>query len=568
MISAAIAAIMCFSVPQYFSINYSEHGTGTTAVADDTEQTYETWEEAYKAVLVDFIDGNIFKNMAKDGLYYSFWSKDLNLDGIPELFLSSPQSTMPSYLYTFYDNKVIQLGGFVKGGDISYCKDENIIRSSGGSAGYAYYQIYKLQNGELELIDNLFSNTIDKYTRNDIAISKSEYDSLIKNYNSKNFNDFHEDTKKLTETSLFSRIDDIYYEYYFDYYSAYSVVNGSTSTEITISNTVDGLPVMIIGQNFLASSQVKTLNIPSNISSFYYYGLNGEHLISINVDANNPWYASKEGVMYSKDMSEIFKFPTGKDLSSYVFPESVSSIGRFAFAWCNGIKKIELPETISIIDDHAFYCCPNLSSITIKNKNCDIYDDWDELTGSTICNSYNSSTNTYNYLGVICGYNNSSAQNYAENFDRTFVSLGDDPAITTTTTTSTTTTTTTTTSTTTTTTTLETTTTTTTTTTAPATTTSVQTMPSQPDDSNLGDANEDSKVDAKDASFILVAYAKASTGSDDGLTEQQRADADVNSDGKVDSKDASYILIYYAFASTSSGEIPNMKEYMDKQINT
>ncbi|MCR5015168.1 MAG: leucine-rich repeat protein [Ruminococcus sp.] len=67
---------------------------------------------------------------------------------------------------------------------------------------------------------------------------------------------------------------------------------------------------------------------------------------------------------------------------------------------------------------------------------------------------------------------------------------------------------------------------------------------------DLGDANGDGSVDAKDASFILVAYAKASTGSEDGLTDTQREAADVNTDGKVDAKDASAILAYYAYLST------------------
>ena len=67
-------------------------------------------------------------------------------------------------------------------------------------------------------------------------------------------------------------------------------------------------------------------------------------------------------------------------------------------------------------------------------------------------------------------------------------------------------------------------------------------------------------VYAKDASTILVAYAKASTGSEEGLTEQQAAD--VNADGKVDAKDASAILAYYAMASTASGDVPSLKEYM------
>lgn len=74
--------------------------------------------------------------------------------------------------------------------------------------------------------------------------------------------------------------------------------------------------------------------------------------------------------------------------------------------------------------------------------------------------------------------------------------------------------------------------------------------------------NEDGKVDAKDASMVLVAYAKVSTGSEDGLTEKQHKAADVNADGKVDAKDASSILAYYAMASTASGDVPSLKEYM------
>lgn len=37
---------------------------------------------------------------------------------------------------------------------------------------------------------------------------------------------------------------------------------------------------------------------------------------------------------------------------------------------------------------------------------------------------------------------------------------------------------------------------------------------------------------------------------------------DVNEDGKIDAKDASSILAYYALVSTSSADIPTMKEFM------
>ena len=77
--------------------------------------------------------------------------------------------------------------------------------------------------------------------------------------------------------------------------------------------------------------------------------------------------------------------------------------------------------------------------------------------------------------------------------------------------------------------------------------------------------NEDGKVDAKDASLVLVAYAKVSTGADNGFTEKQSKAADVNEDGRIDAKDASAILEYYAMASTASEDVPSMKEYMARK---
>ena len=66
----------------------------------------------------------------------------------------------------------------------------------------------------------------------------------------------------------------------------------------------------------------------------------------------------------------------------------------------------------------------------------------------------------------------------------------------------------------------------------------------------LGDPNGDGKVDANDASFVLVEYAKVSTGGESALTPEETAAADVNNDGKFDAKDASAILAYYSYLST------------------
>jgi len=69
-------------------------------------------------------------------------------------------------------------------------------------------------------------------------------------------------------------------------------------------------------------------------------------------------------------------------------------------------------------------------------------------------------------------------------------------------------------------------------------------------DVNLGDLNDDGKIDANDATLVLVNYSLLSTGEKIQLTESQQKAADVNGDGKIDASDATMILQYYSYLST------------------
>lgn len=68
----------------------------------------------------------------------------------------------------------------------------------------------------------------------------------------------------------------------------------------------------------------------------------------------------------------------------------------------------------------------------------------------------------------------------------------------------------------------------------------------------LGDANDNGKVDAVDASIVLSAYAAASASKNYVYTDEfiQRADTDKNK--MVDARDASRILMYYAMTSVNN----------------
>lgn len=91
-------------------------------------------------------------------------------------------------------------------------------------------------------------------------------------------------------------------------------------------------------------------------------------------------------------------------------------------------------------------------------------------------------------------------------------------------------------------------------------TTTVQT-PVKPE-TDLGDANNDGRIDSVDASEILRLFAYLSTGG--ASTENDKKICDINNDGRIDSVDASAVLAYYALISSSEPEI-SFTEYLKKK---
>ena len=79
---------------------------------------------------------------------------------------------------------------------------------------------------------------------------------------------------------------------------------------------------------------------------------------------------------------------------------------------------------------------------------------------------------------------------------------------------------------------------------------------------SLGDVNSDGAVDAIDATSVLMEYASLSTEGISTLTMEQKTSADINSDGEINSVDSSYILAYYAYLSTGDDVKLNMSEWL------
>lgn len=90
----------------------------------------------------------------------------------------------------------------------------------------------------------------------------------------------------------------------------------------------------------------------------------------------------------------IYAFKDCRSLTSVVIPASVASIGNYAFSTCQGLTSVEIPDSVASIGTQAFYGCVNLTSVVIGNSVTSIggqaFQNCTKLTSVTIPNSVTS----------------------------------------------------------------------------------------------------------------------------------------------------------------------------------
>ena len=91
-------------------------------------------------------------------------------------------------------------------------------------------------------------------------------------------------------------------------------------------------------------------------------------LTSITVDKNNENYSSRDGVLFNKDQTTLVQYPAGNQRDTYIIPDSVKSIGEYAFSGCTGLTSITIPDSVTNIKDNTFFGCTGLTSITIPDS--------------------------------------------------------------------------------------------------------------------------------------------------------------------------------------------------------
>ena len=178
-------------------------------------------------------------------------------------------------------------------------------------------------------------------------------------------------------------------------------------TEITLSTNLE-----VIGDYAFNYLNIENITIPSKVKEIGATAfVNARKLKNINVDANNNYYSSINGILFNKDKTTLLIYPAGKTETKYqipnttkivnenafldvpivsiIIPKSVEELGDWCFARTN-ITTITIPDTVkkigygictectelrsAIVNSSVnlpyemFYNCTNLSKVTLNNN--------------------------------------------------------------------------------------------------------------------------------------------------------------------------------------------------------
>ena len=140
----------------------------------------------------------------------------------------------------------------------------------------------------------------------------------------------------------------------------------SSLTSITIGGGVTS-----IGEDaFCWCDLLKSITIPEGVTSIGSHAFYGcDSLKEVHISDIAAWCAIDFGNLYANPLyCGAALYLNGEIVTSLEIPDSVTSIGDYAFAYCDSLTSIVIPDSVTSIGSSAFYWCTSLKSIVIPKS--------------------------------------------------------------------------------------------------------------------------------------------------------------------------------------------------------
>ena len=142
--------------------------------------------------------------------------------------------------------------------------------------------------------------------------------------------------------------------------SAFGGCSGLTNA--TIPNSVTSIG----SETFYKCIRLTSVTIPNSVTSIGSEAFSGcRGLTDIVVENGNPKYDSRNNC---NAIIETLTNTLITGCKNTAIPNSVTSIGDYAFYDCDSLKSIIIPNSVTSIGSEAFYGCKGLTSVTIGNS--------------------------------------------------------------------------------------------------------------------------------------------------------------------------------------------------------
>lgn len=149
-----------------------------------------------------------------------------------------------------------------------------------------------------------------------------------------------------------------------------SIMDGAFYGEDKLKSVTLPDSLEFIGDSAFADTGIQSVVLPKKLQTFNGTIFNSQNFTQYSVSPENPYFKAVDGVVYSKDMTELVAYPIGRYANggdnTFKIPETVNKIGDYAFLNCKH-NSFTIPGNVKTIGIQAFAGNTELSAIDILN---------------------------------------------------------------------------------------------------------------------------------------------------------------------------------------------------------